>query len=258
MNWVGELGFGLPSRPVRTQIVSFYCSSDAPTLSSPGVYSKPDSEFSENQQGEKRVECNTLIIFTYYITSPPQGSRPGEKGRDLQGAALQRPCAAHDRLRPLTRLSRAAAGRQVLAQVVLPAPVQPPGERRQHDERTGHHHHREIGADHGQAAQVGDDLVLVLGRPFLMVARLHQQRHQTRYLNDFAENVFSFPVHHFHHGPDDDWLIHLLGRNFLRQPAIALPQAQGALRPFERAARAHQREHQHRAGNEGRARYDVA
>src|ERR1035437_1626482 len=113
-----------------------------------GVYSKPDSEFSENQQREKRVECNTLIIFTYYITSPPQGSRPGEKGRDLQGAALQRPCAAHDRLRPLTRLSRAAAGRQVLAQVVLPAPVQPPGERRQHDERTGHHHHREIGADH--------------------------------------------------------------------------------------------------------------
>ena len=33
MNWVGESGFGLPSRPVRTQFVSFYCSSGAPVLS---------------------------------------------------------------------------------------------------------------------------------------------------------------------------------------------------------------------------------
>src|ERR1035437_5639476 len=32
MNWGGESGFGLPSRPVGTQFVSFYCSSGAPIL----------------------------------------------------------------------------------------------------------------------------------------------------------------------------------------------------------------------------------
>ena len=59
-------------------------------------------------------------------------------------AALIRSCALH----------RAAVGRQVLAPDILPAPVEPPGERRQHDERTGHHHRHEHQTDGSYAFTV--------------------------------------------------------------------------------------------------------
>jgi hypothetical protein len=72
MNLARESGLGLSSRPVRAQIVSFYCSSGAPILSSPGGRSKPGSELSENQPGETRADgqFRDYVDVFYRIATP--------------------------------------------------------------------------------------------------------------------------------------------------------------------------------------------
>jgi hypothetical protein len=103
-------------------------------------------------------------------------------GRSINSRAVNGDHGGH----PLSKGAVQARSRRELA---IAPPIQPPGQRRQHQERARQCEHEQIGADAGQAAQMDSQLFLVLERPQLLVARLHQQRHQSPHLQDLLEHM---------------------------------------------------------------------
>lgn len=73
----------------------------------------------------------------------------------------------------------------------LPATIQPPGQQRQQQHRSGQGEHDQIRRYMYQRAQLLDELLAFTALPVATIAPFHEQRHQAAHLGKFTDEVIA-------------------------------------------------------------------